>query len=294
MPKIYDCFSFFNELDLLELRLNILDPYVDYFVITEANITHSGLPKPFYYEENKERFAKWQDKIIHVKVTDVPSDFSKLTPDNFCEAVGDGWSFETRCLSNILKFTVYSTLFNRDTESHYGRDFWQKESCRRGLEHAQDEDIVLFSDVDEIPNPIILKRLNEFFDPAKIYSLQMKSYYYYLNMLKENDWQGTRIGTWAVMKDISWNQLRRDSQESIPAGGWHFSFQGDADKVRKKIESYSHQELNTDDIKNRLQERIDSGTDPYDRGRLTKVSIDQSFPQYLRDNIHHYRHMIRE
>lgn len=61
----FDCFSFFNELDLLELRLNILDPFVDYFVIIEAVETFSGLPKPLYYQENQERFAKWHHKIIH-------------------------------------------------------------------------------------------------------------------------------------------------------------------------------------------------------------------------------------
>lgn len=63
---IYDTFCFFNELDLLEIRLNILDPYVDYFVLAEAKETFSGLPKPLYYEENKEGFAKWNHKIIHV------------------------------------------------------------------------------------------------------------------------------------------------------------------------------------------------------------------------------------
>lgn len=62
----YDTFTFFNELDLLEIRLNILDPFVDYFVLAEAPETFSGLEKPLYYEENKERFKKWNHKIIHV------------------------------------------------------------------------------------------------------------------------------------------------------------------------------------------------------------------------------------
>lgn len=62
---IYDCFSFFNELDLLEIRLNILDEHVDYFVLSESTETFSGLEKPLYYEENKNRFSKWNHKIIH-------------------------------------------------------------------------------------------------------------------------------------------------------------------------------------------------------------------------------------
>jgi len=78
MRKIYDCFCFFNELDLLELRFNILDPYVDYFVLSEASVTHTGQPKPYYYEENKKRFAKWEHKIIHLKITDTPDNFTDL------------------------------------------------------------------------------------------------------------------------------------------------------------------------------------------------------------------------
>lgn len=63
---IFDCFTFFNELDLLELRLSILDKYVDRFIIVESYETFTGLPKPLVYAENKERFAKWNDKIIHI------------------------------------------------------------------------------------------------------------------------------------------------------------------------------------------------------------------------------------
>lgn len=68
---VIDCFTFFNELDILEIRLNILDPYVDEFILTESIQTFSGLPKPLYYEENKERFAKWSHKIIHNVVGEI-------------------------------------------------------------------------------------------------------------------------------------------------------------------------------------------------------------------------------
>ena len=69
---IYDCFIFFNELDLLEIRLSELYNYVDYFVIVEANKTFKGKSKPFYFEENKQKYKKYLDKIIHVKVYDMP------------------------------------------------------------------------------------------------------------------------------------------------------------------------------------------------------------------------------
>ena len=67
MTKVYDAFLFFNELDLLDIRLNTLDPYVDHFIISECDHSFSGNSKPFYYEENKERFKKFHSKIIHVK-----------------------------------------------------------------------------------------------------------------------------------------------------------------------------------------------------------------------------------
>ena len=70
---IYDCFSFFNELDLLEIRLNTLDSVVDKFVIVESTLTHTGNPKPLYYAENKKRFEKFKDKIIHIIVDEFPS-----------------------------------------------------------------------------------------------------------------------------------------------------------------------------------------------------------------------------
>ncbi len=88
----YDCFMFFNELDLLEIRLNILDPYVDKFVIGESYQTFSGKQKPLYYEENQERFAKWRDKIIHVVIPSTEGD------DSFERA-----AFQKDCLRVALK-----------------------------------------------------------------------------------------------------------------------------------------------------------------------------------------------
>lgn len=70
---IYDCFSFFNELDLLEIRLNTLDKVVDKFILFESTLTHTGNPKPLYYAENKDRFAKFSDRIVHIVVNDFPA-----------------------------------------------------------------------------------------------------------------------------------------------------------------------------------------------------------------------------
>ncbi len=288
MRKIYDCFCFFNELDILELRLNILDPYVDYYVLSEASVTHNGKPKSFYFEENKERFAPFLHKIIHLKVTDTPEQFIVLPVNE------NPITFDQKCLNDIWGFIPLTKTFNRDNEQHYGRDFFQKESIRRGLENCADEDIIISSDLDEIPNPDVLARLDSFFDHNQFYMFRQDTYYYYLNMLKEKEWYGSRMGTYGRLKHYSYNELRKDKQTIIQDGGWHFSFQGGKESVKKKIESYCHIDLNTDEIKNSIADNMEKGVDPFFRGKLTKVPVDNTFPKYLLDNLDKYQHLIKQ
>jgi beta-1,4-mannosyl-glycoprotein beta-1,4-N-acetylglucosaminyltransferase len=288
MRKIYDCFCFFNELDLLELRLNILGDYVDYFVISESSVTHTGQPKPYYYEENKERFSKWKDKIIHLKIEDTPNDFLNLP------LIDDSNNFDNRCVSQIHNFICTQTnRFNRATEIHYGRDFYQKECIRRGLEHCNDEDIIISSDCDEIPNPEVLKNIDKILNAGTYFTLNQDTYYYYLNLLKEREWKGSRIGLYADLKDYSYNELRGNSNTTVPNGGWHFSFMGGPEKVKTKINSYSAQEMNNTHVINSIESNIKNGIDPFFRGNLTKVNIDSSYPEYLVKNINKYKHMIK-
>jgi|TARA_R110002110_G_scaffold298424_1_gene512808 beta-1,4-mannosyl-glycoprotein beta-1,4-N-acetylglucosaminyltransferase len=288
MRKIYDCFCFFNELDLLELRLNILDDYVDYFVISEASVTHTGQPKPYYYEENKERFKKWEHKIIHLKIEDTPNDFLNLP------LIPSDDSFDAQCVADIHNFAITQTnRFNRTTEIHYGRDFYQKECIRRGLENCNDEDIIISSDCDEIPNPEVLKRIDSILDTGTFFSFSQDTYYYYMNLLKEREWKGSRIGRYKDLKDYSYNELRANSNTVIPNGGWHFSFMGGAEKVKTKITSYSAQEMNNPNVINSIESNIEKGIDPFFRGNLTKVEIDDSYPEYLLKNIDLYKNMIK-
>jgi beta-1,4-mannosyl-glycoprotein beta-1,4-N-acetylglucosaminyltransferase len=109
---IFDCFLFFKEFDVLDLRLNILNEAVDFFVLAEANITFSGQRKPFYFEQQKDQFKAFLPKIIHVKIEDDPP------------VVTSAWD----------------------------REFWQRDATARGLKDAQPTDYVMYSDVDEIPN----------------------------------------------------------------------------------------------------------------------------------------------
>ena len=115
--KIYDCFIFSNELDLLEIRLRILNPYVDYFVIVEADKTHRGKRKPLYFQKNKKRFKKWGDKIIHIVVKDMPK---------VGMSYGKNWK-----INSILKGGPWKL------------ESYQKKQIIRGLKNCNKEDIIM-------------------------------------------------------------------------------------------------------------------------------------------------------
>ena len=289
MRKIYDCFLFFNELDLLDMRLNIMDPYVDYFVITEASVTHSGIPKPYIFEANKQMFSKFLHKIIYIKNDDIPNDFVNLP------TIDNPDTFEGKCVKKIHELIETQTgLFNRQTEPYFGRDFFQKESIRKGLENCQDNDIIISSDLDEIPNPEILQNIDSYLDKAQFFTFVQKTYYYYLNFLKETNWKGSRLGLYKDLKDYSYNKLRAQQNYEFQNGGWHFSFMGGPERVKTKIRSYSHQDLNHPQVISNVENNIKNGIDPFFRGMLTKVDIDSTYPKYLLDNLDKYSYMIKK
>ena len=212
--KIYDGFLFFNELDLLEIRLNTLNDVIDHFIIVESSVTHSGKSKPFIFEENKNKFTKFLPKIIYIKITDTPDNFlniPNITLDDF----------DNKCVYDIWQYILKTKTFDRATQSHYGRDFYQKECIKRGMKGAKDEDILIFSDIDEIPNPEIISRLNEFYDTSELYTFNQNMYCYYFNLLRRSHinnshnnheithiWKGSRMGSWGVVKNNSLNEIR--------------------------------------------------------------------------------------
>jgi len=283
--KIYDTFNFFNELDLLELRLNTLNDVVDYFVIVEASVTHSGHDKPFYYEDNIERFAKFKDKIINFKIFDTPMTFTNLPKTD------DSSLYEVYYYSN-----TQTNRFNRNTQPDYGRDFFQKESVRRALVNCNDDDVIIYSDLDEIPNPEIIKNISDLNLNENIYRLNQNMYCYYLNVFKEPNWFGSRILNYKKLKGLSLNEVRGDNSLSVelPNGGWHFSFMGGKEMVEKKITSYSARELASVRVVNSIEENMNKNVDPFFRSNLTKVAIDDTYPEYLLNNIEKYKHMIKK
>ena len=284
MAKTYDCFNFFNELDILEMRLNILYDYVDYFVIVESSVTHTGLEKEYFFENNKERFSKFMDKIIHFKVTDTPNNFI-----NLAETSDD-------TVKLIYEFIATQKIrFKRDSQPDYGRDFYQKECVRRPLIGCDDDDIILISDADEIPNPETILKLGELDLNNNSYSLNQITYYYYLNMFKESTWYGTKVSKYKNIKNLSLNEVRGDESLTIkiPNGGWHFSFMGGEKMVKTKMLSYSARDMANDYILSTISQNIENNVDPFLRGGLTKVEIDSTYPKYVLDNLDKYSQFIK-
>jgi beta-1,4-mannosyl-glycoprotein beta-1,4-N-acetylglucosaminyltransferase len=286
--RIFDGFCFFNELDILEIRLNTLDPYVDYFIIVESSLTHTGNPKPYYFEENKGRFESFLPKIIHLKIEDTPNNFSDLSVDL------DSSNFDSIEINKIRGFIKNQSCFNINHEIHYGRDFYQKECVRRGFEFCEDEDIIIFSDCDEIPNPEIIKSLKTFYNPDLFYDFLQTTYYYYLNVLKEKNWRGSSMGSFKRLKEFSLNQLRAQKNQEIENGGWHFSFMGGAEKVRDKVTSYSAQEMINPHVLQSIENNINNNIDPFFRGNLSIGEIDSSYPKYITENLDKFESMIKK
>jgi len=300
--KIYDGFLFFNELDLLEIRLNVLNDVVDQFILVESSVTHQGAPKPFIFEENKDRFTKFLPKITHIKVTNTPTDFVNLPIINPI-------TYEDQILYNIYEDIKKTKLFNRATEQHFGRDFFQKECIKLGMKQANDNDILLSADLDEIPNPEYLKRLNEYFEPNQFYTFNQTHYCYYLNMLHyshidnsrngnmeiNTNWKGTRMGTWVKIKNYSINELRAQNNNDLINSGWHFSWMGGIDRVKNKLQSYSHKENNQKHFIDNVDKMLSSEDVIYDfRGdKSIKVEIGYDHPEWLIENIDKFKRLVK-
>lgn len=269
---VYDCFIFYNELDLLEIRLNILSPYVDYFVLVEATTTFSGQPKPLFYKNTQERFSKFKHKIIHIIVDDM-----EKAPD-------------------IVSQPPYNKIeVFQQNPTVWSKEFYQRNCLTRGLTKATANDLILIGDVDEIPNPQKIKTVKY---SSKSTIFEQDFYYYYLNCQSpENKIHGTR-GVYKKFLTTP-QEIRIQTPKTayvIKKSGWHFSYLGGYAQITKKIKSFSHQELNTPEINNlkRLEFNIDNNLDIFDRPFLYNiVKIDKTFPPYIRKNIKKYQKYIK-
>lgn len=271
---IYDCFTFFNENDLLDIRLNTLNQIVDKFIIIEADKTHSGEPKPFYFD--KKRFAKFKDKIIYIP------------------------------LSNVL---VYSNSWqNENIQRNYILEVLKQEKCN-------DDDVIIITDLDEIPN---INAIKEYLHkPKEIYAFQMNIYNYFLNLLNisEGIWTKGKILRYRNFKDTnedafyySFACVEDVNQGITPTKirmmgnnpflenmGWHFTYMGGIKSIQKKLQSFGHQEFNTEYFTNaeRIERCLNTCQDILDRHFEYKIlELNNLFPEYLVNNKKKFAHLL--
>ena len=270
---IYDCFTFFNELDLLEIRLNTLAPVVDRFVIAEATRTHSGKPKELLFEKNRERYAAFADKITYVVVDD-------LLPEE-----------------EIAKDTFNLPWVNENR---------QRNALIRGLSDAKDDDVIMVSDLDEIPRPECVEDAVLLLSSgARRVRFEMSFFNFYLNF-KNYSYAKWMLGTMAIcfggLKDDSLfsgikpdrytqvsenggNTLHKvrflSADKVLKNAGWHFSYLGGVDAIQRKLAAFAHSEFATVP-REILERRLQNGDDLFGRaGKSFAEPIDGSFPAYV-------------
>lgn len=283
--KIYDVFTLYNELDLLEIRMNILDSAVDYFVIIEATETFSGKPKPLHFEENRKRFKQWEHKIIYHVTSDTPKDQDELRSR----------LAQNPNMSELDKSIIHNALTSDNIAPgaiHWFKEFYQKESIKKALVGLSDNDICFIGDVDEIWNPAVI------IDYTKddIFKLRQKVYTYYLNNRSNEPWAGTLVTKYKNIKNNCLNHLRtarKTEYTKVSDGGWHFTNQGGVEQIKKKLESYGHQEYNTEEIKTKLQEKINTNSDFIGRGFKFWIE-ERDLPEFIIKNKKKYQHMFKQ
>jgi beta-1,4-mannosyl-glycoprotein beta-1,4-N-acetylglucosaminyltransferase len=257
--KIFDCFIFNHEIELLDIRLNILNDYVDKFIITEGDITFSGKSKESYFLNNRKKFSKWEDKII----------LNQITIPEF----NSPWDREIYSRNSIMNLDIF-----------------------------EDNDLILTSDGDEIPNPEVLEYSNEWINSETHFTFQQKAYHGYINNLYSESWFGTRAATYKYMKNTTVDDIRESTEDEnkitgsiITNAGWHFTYCGDANHIKQKIYSFCDTHFDVPEVVESVEDNLKSGRDVLNRNQINyhRVDIDDSFPQYIIDNQEKYSHLIR-
>ena len=262
--KLYDCFMYFNEDLALELRLNTLNDFIDGFIIAEATRNHSGERKKLNFNINN--FQKFKKKINYVVVDDIPKDIGEYKKD---------WS-----------------------DAHI-RDQFQRNALSRGYKNCNDEDLIMISDLDEIPNP---QKIKEFNIKNKYACFMQKNLHLKINLLNisSENWMGTKIcqkknlrsPQWLrnikIRERPFWKFYKPQKPQLIFNGGWHFNnCLKTSNDIAVKIKSGAHQEENKEEFTNleKIEEKLKNNTDLFGREfKYKKIELDESFPEYILRN----------
>ena len=290
--KIFDCFMYFDEEVVLDVRLNTLDKYVDYFVIVESSFTHKGDNKNLMFNHNK--FEKFKNKIIYLVYDKQPKGI---------EAVNENDSEDEKSIKYILNAAL--------------RENGQRNFIQNGLNKAENNDIILISDVDEIPN---LSEVNFNNISEKIIMFHQDMFYYKFDLKIPNLlWTGTKgcrkkyllSPQWLrnvkdrkyfpFRIDILFSEKKYSNIKFISNGGWHFSYIKTAEEIEHKLKSYLHhrefdeQSLSVEEIQNIIENKkaiydlkVDKRVNKIgDGSKLVKIKFEK-LPIYIQQNKHNY------
>jgi beta-1,4-mannosyl-glycoprotein beta-1,4-N-acetylglucosaminyltransferase len=254
---LVDAVIFYDEHEMLEFRLKLLYAYVDKFVIVEGDKTHSGLDKPFFYEQNSSRYSWAADKIHYLKTY----------------------------------FDLDQLGFTKSSDRAYRNSCWRLENAQRtaivdACAKFADSDLLVFGDVDEIPS---LEALCWAKKNIRQLPVVCRQYFFWYNLchLRQESWYGTIFSSLGNVRDSGIQTLRNQRNtltSRISDGGWHLSYFGGTQAIIRKLQAFAHQELNKPEFMD--PEYIGhcrlSGQDLFDRGiQVSKVTSD-FFPPYFK------------
>ena len=265
--KIYDTFMFNSELEMLELRLHTLGPVVDVFVLVEGGETFQGQPKPFRYHDNRQRFAP-------------------ILEQYGCELIH----------VPVKQFPI--------TSNPWEAEYFQRNAILRGLKEAHPDDLILVSDVDELPHPDVVQAVAVSFQHRllphdAVIVCQQKLYSFTLNWLHTRPWYGTRmLKRGSLDMPLRSTIHPRPNERVLMDAGWSFSSFGGVDAVREKLQAFSHSECNTPEYTDRAHIeaciRDGKGILPTDNFSMIYVEVDETYPQYILDNPEQFEHWLAD
>ena len=291
--KIYDCFMYFDEEVVLDLRLNTLNEFVDYFVIVESIFTHKGEKRELKFDHKK--FEKFKKKIIYLVYEKEPKGLLKIKDQE-----------------NDHGEYIMNALLRENSQRNF---------ISEGLNSADDEDFILISDVDEIPN---LNNVHFNNYKEKIIQFRQEMFYYKFNLKLPNlIWTGTKGCKKKNLINPQWLRNIKDKKypffridtifsktkyiniKFINNGGWHFSNIKSAEEIEYKLKSYLHHRefdinpLKTEEIKNIIKNKqaiydlkVDKRINKIGNGsKLENYPIDK-LPLYLQNNKKRYEDWI--
>jgi beta-1,4-mannosyl-glycoprotein beta-1,4-N-acetylglucosaminyltransferase len=294
--KIFDCFMYFDEEVVLDLRLNTLYKDVDYFIIVESNFTHKGYKRRLKFDHQK--FSKFKDKIIYLIYDEKPKKI-EIINDNDPESEKD-------------RKYIFNAIY---------RENGQRNFIHNGLKIADNEDIILISDVDEIPN---LKNINFKKFKEKFIFFNQEMFYYKFNLkLPNHNWVGTKSCKKKHLKSPQWlrnikdkkypfyrldvffSETKSSNVRFIDKGGWHFTNIKTADEIRHKLKSYLHHRefdvnpLSITEIDNLIKNqqaiydlKVDKRVQKIGHGnKLEKYDL-KKLPPYINDNLNKFKKWI--